>query len=82
MTTHKLTVEVDTSLFTLSDKTGLCIANDEGVEFELDTDNDILITCKNHYFIEKEDFDLLERARGLSEDEWDCIKLNQLLEDE
>ncbi|APC46090.1 hypothetical protein HYP06_gp104 [Vibrio phage vB_VspP_pVa5] len=81
MAQHTITVEADINLYTLSDANGDCIANEDNVTFEIDSDNDVIIHCLDHYFIDKADWELLEKARDLTQDDWDCIALNELLED-
>lgn len=81
MGNHTITVEADISLYTLTDAKGDCIAADNTTEFKIDSDNDVLIDCPDYYFVDKEDWELLEKARELTQDDWDCIALNELLED-
>lgn len=81
MATHKITVEADISLYTLTDAKGDCIAAEQDVKFEIDSDNDVIIDCPDYYFIDKEDWELLEKARELTQDDWDCIALNDILEE-
>ena len=81
MGSHTITVEADISLYALTDAKGDCIATEDNTKFEIDSDNDVLIDCPDYYFVDKEDWELLEKARELTQDDWDCIALNELLED-
>ena len=73
-------VEIAMGLYRLTDAKGDCIA--DGASLEIDSDNDIIIETENHYFIDKEEFALLEKAKELSQDDWDIIATQQLLTSE
>lgn len=77
----EVSINVNIGLYEVSDAKGRCIARAEGTNFELDGDNDIIIVCNDHYFIENEDWELLQKAKELTQDDWDCIALNEILEE-
>ena len=76
----KQEIEIDMGLYSLVDAGGTCIA--DYASFRLDDDNDILIETENHYFIDEEEFALLEKAKELSQDDWDIISTQRLLTSE
>lgn len=73
-------VEIKIALYRLEDGSGKCIASE--VDFDLDSDNDVVIHADNHYFIEQDEYELLEKAKELTQDDWDIIATQQLLTSE
>ena len=80
MATVSVKQEIEMGLYRLTDAKGDCIAG--GASLEIDSDNDIIIETSSHYFIDEEEFALLEKAKELSQDDWDIIATQQLLTSE
>ena len=74
------TISVDIDFYSLIDAKGDDIVGD--IDWELDSDNDIIATLKEHYIVDSNDYELLQKAQELTESDWELLAMNQLMEDE
>ena len=79
-----ISVEVDLAdeinFYSLEDAKGDDLIGD--LTWELDSDNDIIATLKEHYIVDSNDYELLQKAQELTESDWELLAMNQLMEDE
>lgn len=67
-------VDLDINLYSISDSLG----DDVSCEFNVDEDLDVTIDI-NGYVISEEDYELLERAKQLTDDDWDILATQDLI---
>ncbi len=70
-----VSVEVDVSVYSVTDGAGA----DCGYTFEVDDDCDVHVTLEG-ICIDADEFELLEKARSLTDDDWDLIETSNLIE--
>lgn len=73
--TEEVEVEIEVGVYSVDDSGG----NSVSFCATLDTDNDFIVTVEG-FVIDSDDHELLERARALTEDDWDLIATSQLIE--
>ncbi|AGH57032.1 hypothetical protein VPMG_00007 [Vibrio phage VBP32] len=75
MTTVKIEVEVDINVYGVTDGSGA----DVEFSFEVDNDGDVSVEIEG-VVIDADEFELLEKAKSLTDDDWDLIATSNLIE--
>lgn len=75
MTTVKIEVEVDINVYGVTDESGADIT----FTYEVDSDGDVSVDIEG-VVIDADEFELLEKAKSLTDDDWDLIATSNLIE--
>lgn len=75
MATIRVDVDIDINVYSVSDDSGA----EPEYSFDVDGDGDVTVEIKG-VVIDADEFDLLERAKQLTDDDWDLIATSTLID--